>query len=87
MPAFTNYLAAKKISGLKNLVSVIDAENAKECASIIKFLAKQKKLDLTQYLKPIVTDTPIFDDLPEENIFAIPSVTNTNSQMIRKHGV
>ncbi|PAV94030.1 hypothetical protein CJD50_22915 [Hafnia paralvei] len=69
MPAFTNYLAAKKISGLKNLVSVIDAENAKECASIIKFLAKQKKLDLTQYLKPIVTDTPIFDDLPEENIF------------------
>lgn len=69
MSAFTNHLSAKKTSGLKDLIIIIDAEQAKECASIITFLAKQAKLDLNNYFKPVVTNTPIFDDLPEENIF------------------
>lgn len=69
MPAFTNYLAAKKSSGVKDAIIVIDAEQAKECASIITFLAKQAKFDLNNYFKPAVTHTPVFDDLPEENIF------------------
>lgn len=69
MSAFTNHLSAKKTSGLKDLIIIIDAEQAKECASIITFLAKQAKLDLNNYFKPVVTNTPIFDDLPEENVF------------------
>lgn len=69
MSEFTNHLSAKKTSGLKDLIIIIDAEQAKECASIITFLAKQAKLDLNNYFKPVVTNTPIFDDLPEENVF------------------
>lgn len=69
MSLYFNLLTAKKKSGLKSLVIAIDAETPKDCGPIISFLAKAAKIDLSNFLKPITTDTPMNDDLPQENEF------------------
>lgn len=70
MTIYFNYLSAKKSSNAKDMVILVDVETAKECPFAISFLAKQTGIDLSNYFKPVTTDTPIVDDLPEENEFS-----------------
>lgn len=70
MTIYFNYLSAKKSSDAKDAVILVDVETAKECPFAISFLAKQTGIDLSNYFKPVTTDTPIVDDLPEENEFS-----------------
>lgn len=69
MTMFLNYLGAKKSSGLKDLAVVVDVEVAKECPFAISFLAKQAKIDLNNFFKPVTTEVPASDDVPAENEF------------------
>ena len=70
MTIYFNFLSAKKSSDAKDAVVLVDVETAKECPFAISFLAKQNGIDLSNYFKPVTTDTPIVDDLPEENEFS-----------------
>lgn len=70
MTIYFNLLSAKKSSDAKDMVILVDVETAKECPFAISFLAKQTGIDLSNYFKPVTTDTPIVDDLPEENEFS-----------------
>lgn len=70
MTIYFNLLSAKKSSDAKDIVILVDVETAKECPFAISFLAKQTGIDLSNYFKPVTTDTPIVDDLPEENEFS-----------------
>lgn len=70
MTIYFNLLSAKKSSDAKDTVILVDVETAKECPFAISFLAKQAGKDLSNYFKPVTTDTPIVDDLPEENEFS-----------------
>lgn len=70
MTIYFNYLSAKKSSNAKDMVILVDVETAKECPFAISFLAKQTGIDLSNYFKAVTTDTPIVDDLPEENEFS-----------------
>ncbi|KKI44210.1 hypothetical protein XK97_14635 [Obesumbacterium proteus] len=70
MTIYFNFLSAKKSSDAKDTVILVDVETAKECPFAISFLAKQAGKDLSNYFKPVTTDTPIVDDLPEENEFS-----------------
>lgn len=70
MTIYFNFLSAKKSSDAKDTVILVDVETAKECPFAISFLAKQNGIDLSNYFKPVTTDTPIVDDLPEENEFS-----------------
>ncbi|MEG0230637.1 MAG: RecE family exodeoxyribonuclease [Hafnia sp.] len=70
MTIYFNFLSAKKSSNAKDTVILVDVETAKECPFAISFLAKKNSIDLSNYFKPITTDTPIVDDLPEENEFS-----------------
>lgn len=70
MTIYFNFLSAKKSSDAKDAVILVDVETAKECPFAISFLAKQNGIDLSNYFKPVTTDTPIVDDLPEENEFS-----------------
>lgn len=70
MTIYFNFLSAKKSSDAKDMVILVDVETAKECPFAISFLAKQTGIDLSNYFKPVTTNTPIFDDLPEENEFS-----------------
>lgn len=70
MAIYFNFLSAKKSSDAKDAVILVDVETAKECPFAISFLAKQNGIDLSNYFKPVTTDTPIVDDLPEENEFS-----------------
>lgn len=70
MTIYFNLLSAKKSSDAKDVVILVDVETAKECPFAISFLAKQAGKDLSNYFKPVTTDTPIVDDLPEENEFS-----------------
>lgn len=70
MTIYFNFLSAKKNSDAKDAVVLVDVETAKECPFAISFLAKQNGIDLSNYFKPVTTDTPIVDDLPEENEFS-----------------
>lgn len=70
MTIYFNFLSAKKSSDAKDMVILVDVETAKECPFAISFLAKQTGIDLSNYFKPVTTDTPIVDDLPEENEFS-----------------
>nr|WP_279079312.1 RecE family exodeoxyribonuclease [Hafnia alvei] len=70
MTIYFNLLSAKKSSDAKDAVVLVDVETAKECPFAISFLAKQAGMDLSNYFKPVTTDTPIVDDLPEENEFS-----------------
>lgn len=70
MAIYFNFLSAKKNSDAKDAVILVDVETAKECPFAISFLAKQNGIDLSNYFKPVTTDTPIVDDLPEENEFS-----------------
>ena len=70
MTIYFNLLSAKKSSDAKDAVVLVDVETAKECPFAISFLAKQNGIDLSNYFKPVTTDTPIVDDLPEENEFS-----------------
>lgn len=70
MTIYFNLLSAKKSSDAKDAVVLVDVETAKECPFAISFLAKQNGIDLSNYFKPVTTDTPIIDDLPEENEFS-----------------
>jgi len=70
MTIYFNFLSAKKSSDAKDAVILVDVETAKECPFAISFLAKQAGKDLSNYFKPVTTDTPIVDDLPEENEFS-----------------
>lgn len=70
MTIYFNLLSAKKSSDAKDTVILVDVETAKECPFAISFLAKQTGKDLSNYFKPVTTDTPIVDDLPEENEFS-----------------
>lgn len=69
MTIYFNFLSAKKSSDAKDAVVLVDVETAKECPFAISFLAKQNGIDLSNYFKPVTTDTPIVDDLPVENEF------------------
>nr|WP_279078352.1 RecE family exodeoxyribonuclease [Hafnia alvei] len=70
MTIYFNFLSAKKSSNAKDAVILVDVETAKECPFAISFLAKKNSIDLSNYFKPVTTDTPIVDDLPEENKFS-----------------
>lgn len=70
MSIYFNFLSAKKSSDAKDAVILVDVETAKECPFAISFLAKQNGFDLSNYFKPVTTDTPVVDDLPEENEFS-----------------
>ncbi|ANC41726.1 hypothetical protein A6V27_15795 [Hafnia alvei] len=70
MTIYFNFLSAKKSSDAKDAIILVDVETAKECPFAISFLAKQNGIDLSNYFKPVTTDTPIVDDLPEENEFS-----------------
>lgn len=70
MTIYFNFLSAKKSSDAKDAVVLVDVETAKECPFAISFLAKQNGIDLSNYFKPVTTDTPIVDDQPEENEFS-----------------
>lgn len=70
MTIYFNFLSAKKSSDAKDAVILVDVETAKECPFAISFLAKKNSIDLSNYFKPVTTDTPIVDDLPEENEFS-----------------
>lgn len=70
MTTYFNLLSAKKSSDAKDMVILVDVETAKECPFAISFLAKQTGIDLSNYFKAVTTDTPIVDDLPEENEFS-----------------
>ncbi|WNN50718.1 RecE family exodeoxyribonuclease [Hafnia alvei] len=69
MTIYFNFLGAKKSSNAKDAVILVDVETAKECPFAISFLAKKNSIDLSNYFKPVTTDTPIVDDLPVENEF------------------
>lgn len=70
MSIYFNFLSAKKSSDAKDAVILVDVETAKECPFAISFLAKKNGFDLSNYFKPVTTDTPVVDDLPEENEFS-----------------
>ena len=70
MTIYFNFLSAKKSSDAKDAVVLVDVETAKECPFAISFLAKKNGFELSNYFKPVTTDTPVVDDLPEENEFS-----------------
>lgn len=63
---FTIYGKAKKASGKNSIVAFIEAGNDRRALRDYENLVEDNNLNSEHYFKPVITNTPIVDDLPAD---------------------
>ncbi|EAN4679326.1 exodeoxyribonuclease [Salmonella enterica] len=67
---FSIYGKAKGKSGKKSVFAVIEANNDKRALRDFENLVEDNNLDSENYFKPLITDTPVVDDLPATGVLS-----------------